>query len=750
MRVWKHVPGSILVSTLCSVVLAASCNTGEINQHYLDGPDEEGAIDRDDGSSTTGPDSGSVDPSDPTDPTDPTDLPDMGGPAPYDLALCEANMFWPVDSPLRALTPEQLYRTASQAFYPGGDPRVSASIYQEGGLRLAKWIDTPRAGVRSGLVVTFPDPGWSEDSYTNRAKPLTTFQIEGSEKFANWFFSFTNSRPFDSRYMYGTDEIEGWAPCKPERSATREDLLACGEQMIDRILPKLMRRTITPEQRQSYVDFLTISIDRHLTPDVTRPDTVFVQGIKDFFVAVMQTPQFLYHLEAPDGEMLGDGQAAKLSGFDLANRLSFFLWNSPPDDILWKVAEDGSLDDEEVYEAQVRRMLADPRSRSTINQFFAGWLKLEKLDKLDMAHNQQKIRDFQESIPESELIPPAECANRTPVARPSWQSIRGWLTESLRESALRYVDWAFWEADSFEAFMAGDQMFSNALLSNYYEWPAVAQNQDVEPQTGTYDNDVCSQGGRHNTIRRKLISSYERITIPNNERTGILTHPGLLTMSSHDGKHSAIFRGVHMLNAVLCQEVGFPEGLGEGFGGQDAGDDVCTTREYITQTHTSLPGCESCHGLIDGLGFSFEHYNLYGDYVTEDGHTQDKKCQVDASTTIPEQTGVNAPLDFSGQVNDATELAPLLAGSRSVKACMVSHLLRFSQGRRELSVTAGLSSDRLAAHRSCQQHQIQTLVDKLDDSGGSFQELLVQMMLSPAFRYKAIDPTFQDSDGGTP
>lgn len=127
---------------------------------------------------------------------------------------------------------------------------------------------------------------------------------------------------------------------------------------------------------------------------------------------------------------------------------------------------------------------------------------------------------------------------------------------------------------------------------------------------------------------------------------------------------------------------------------------------------------------------------------------------MDSSTKVPEITAPNAPIDIAGEFGSAAELAPTLATSDTVKACMVAHWLRFAHGRRELSISSSrLDADtfadasRFKAQHQCQQAQIKSLARKLDDHNGSMQELVVSLVLSPSFRLKALEPTQQ---GGAP
>lgn len=741
-------PRRAALAVLCASVVWGGCREGSLQMNGMDGDDRAedlGGLPGGDQGPATLPDGGMP----------PVLVDDMGNIIPQEdmgdmppvrvLTACSEDAFWPVDTPIRQLTPEEIFRTAEQAFFPERDPRLDPKVI-DGTRSLNDWLFPDRNNT-TGLVAPFPAVEWSSDSFTNGAQAPNSPSIDGYERFATWFFSSGRSdnadkdrTPLGDRFMYGDAEagITGWSPCQPsQKEATREELDACGAQIIDEVIPKLMRQPFeSTEARQRYLDFFAQSLDLYFgqtyvdgrgVTRTTEPGTAFKNALKFYFLAIFQTPQFLYRPEAGTDAQLGDGQAVALTDFELASRLSYFFWQAPPDQELWDLAEAGTLHEEATLEAQARRLLADPRSREVMNGFFKGWLKLEKLDTIRSQFYHTRIDTVA-----SELAPisyASEC-NTNETLKIDRVQLTGPLNNSLRESVLKYVDWAFWEVDSFETLMSGDKVFANNLMTRIYQWPTVRES-DVEP-TKPCDKDAVKAARLAEMTQR-----YELITLPNDERRGILSQPGMMAMSSHDGQHSPVFRGVHLLNAVLCQEVGFPEGLD--LAGHEPESEVCTMRDHLTLTHLD-PSCQACHALIDGLGFSFEHYDLIGAYVDENGIKKGKKCAVDSSVDVPEQTAGNAPLDFAGMYQDAVEMAPSLASSQRVKACMAAHWLRYAQGRREMGIAAGtFGGDAGAKQRACQQYQIESLAKKLDANGGSLQELVISLVLSPSFRHKAID-----------
>src|SRR6185295_20364468 len=135
---------------------------------------------------------------------------------------------------------------------------------------------------------------------------------------------------------------------------------------------KAYRRPVTDKDLASLMQFYTEG----------RKTGTFEGGVENAMVAMLASVKFLYRTELPPAG-LKPGSVYRLSGTELASRLSFFLWSSIPDETLLAVAEQGKLSDPKVLEQQVRRMLADPRARTLTNNFAFEWLKIRDMDALE-------------------------------------------------------------------------------------------------------------------------------------------------------------------------------------------------------------------------------------------------------------------------------------------------------------------------------------------------------------------------------
>ena len=750
-------PGTRHVAWVSSLMLSLclGCNGGEMRIHGYDVPEGDAGVtpplvEEEDMDVSLVSDSGTID--------------EIEEPPPLKvLQACTADSFWPVDTPLRVLTPTELYHTLEATFFPdSGDPRLRKVGTR--GRAFDDWLTNPKAGkgFNTGITIDYPSPNWSEDSFTYDARGVTDAQLGGFNGFVDWFFDDAGRNqdgsygPFNVRAMYGRDEQKGWSPCQVDHeSGTTSEALACGEAIVEEVMPKLWRRPLDAQELALFKTYMDERIEDAMANDPGRePGDRFLAGLRAFFRTATQTPQFLYHIEEGNGEFAPDRQAVTLTQRELANRLSYYLWKSPPDQELVELADRGELEGD-VYDAQIRRLLTDERARVTIEEFFSGWLKLEKAKTFDVHFRDKFMNDRILDVPHStkdenvamRVSWPVECGKSEFIEVPR-TTVANWVEKSIRASLDETIRWAFWQEDSFASMMSGEKFVSNPLLSRYMGWP--------EPPLVEVDppDDMASLCDAEQVVSRHLnalINSHGVIEIKDGTRQGILTHPGILAMSSHGGKHSPIFRGVHLLNSVLCQELGFPTALEFESANAEQKEEICTTREYVTISHTEQDGsCVACHGLIDGIGFAFEHYDKVGVYVTEQGHYQNRECEVDASTTIPERTGVNEPLDFAGEIKDATQLTSMLGTSTTAKACMIAHWMRHVHRRDEIGIGQTLTrrdsseqESQLATikthERTCQQHQIDELIEQMDASGGSLQEMLIALLKSPSFTQKSLD-----------
>jgi hypothetical protein len=357
-------------------------------------------------------------------------------------------------------------------------------------------------------------------------------------------------------------------------------------------------------------------------------------------------------LYRPEFGVAGSADApVALTGYEVATRLSFLLWRQSPDDALLTAAGDGELDTAAGIATQAERMLADDRAKNAFENFISQWLKLDKVDQLSLTG---------EGYPE----------------------VTQDLRDSLRTSVQRSVSWALWEQHSLDALFSSEEVFMDQRLGE---------------------------------LLGETVSGDELTLTPAANRLGILTHPAILSLTSHGGTHSPILRGIKVLQSFLCITIPAPPpGVNAAVAQPPAGE-TFTTRQHVEETHSGKTACRSCHNLIDGVGFAFENYDALGRY-----RTQENGIDVDATGVVPLRSG-------DVEIDNALELAAALRDSPDVRQCVTQHLFRFAYGqspKTEPSVC-----------------EVAALAGEWEATEGDPTKLLEALVTGDAFRYLPAAPS---------
>lgn len=322
-----------------------------------------------------------------------------------------------------------------------------------------------------------------------------------------------------------------------------QESAACANAAIAAILPRAFRRAPTAEETAILEQVFAAAL----------PTYGFDEAMTLVFQAIMQSPQFLYRLELYEptmGGMPGKEDTFELVGpYEMASRLSYFLWASPPDDALLEAAAAGELATPEQIKAQVERMLADPKARAMSREFFRQWLNLGKLDSI--------IKD-----------------------KSSYPAYEQELNADWKISLQAFLDDVFWEQGTFSAFMTSPDVYYTTALAPLYNVPV-----PTEVSGGVFK--VREEG----------------------KRAGLLTQPALMATLANTYQSSPILRGIFVRERMLCQPV--PAAPNNIVIEPPDPDPRATTRERFRQ-HTEDPFCAACHATIDPVGFGFEHYDGVG------------------------------------------------------------------------------------------------------------------------------------------
>ena len=327
--------------------------------------------------------------------------------------------------------------------------------------------------------------------------------------------------------------------CRPEGVSGERP---CAEQIFLELARRAFRRPVTLSNIEAPLGFYQQARDEGADFDA---------GIRAGLTRILSSPRFLYRIEE-DPDDVPPGAAFPIRDFELASRLSFFLWSSIPDEELLSLAGEARLRDPGVIEAQVRRMIADPRADALVANFTGQWLQLRNLD--------GKVQ------PDILLFPDFDDNVRQAFRRE---------TESLFAHVLR-------ENRSLLELLDADYTFVNERLARHYGIP------------GVYG------------------SRFRKVPVTDPRRRGLLGHGSVLALTSVANRTSPVFRGVYVLDTFLDTPPPPPPGDVPGL--EDSNGDASvprTVREQM-EVHRQNPACASCHRSIDPVGFALENFDSVG------------------------------------------------------------------------------------------------------------------------------------------
>lgn len=328
-------------------------------------------------------------------------------------------------------------------------------------------------------------------------------------------------------------------PCDPSGDAS-----ACGREFVESFGRRAYRRPLTVDEIDRWSAYF----------EEQRTAIDFDAAVQLTVAGMLQSPHFLYRLE--DRAMPGALGQMELTPHELASRLSYFLWESMPDDELFAAADNDELRTTEQIEAQARRMLIDDRARETIRNFHRQWLYLDRV------------------LGEDKL----------PEQFPMWGTQ---AQQSAREESLRFIENTIVEGGTVGDLFTSTKAYVDETTAELYGVSAPA-----EP--------------------------WGEVQLDPVERAGILSRVAFLAGNAHDANGSPPLRGVFVMDRVLCEprlsppanaDVSVPEA--------DPEQGPMTNRELFEQ-RVSPSTCQGCHVRIDGFGYGFEQYDAAGLFRTAD------------------------------------------------------------------------------------------------------------------------------------
>lgn len=396
---------------------------------------------------------------------------------------------------------------------------------------------------------------WFEHDVTLTAG---THKIGGA--FLNDFYDpeAKDKRRRDRNLAVGTIEVTGpegggepawhethrrFVTARPSESMTVKE---AASQVLRPILYRAFRRPVADSEVTRFAELVDCN--------VTEFKETYDYGLYVALQAALVSPDFLFRKEA-DPE--GNATERKLNEYEVASRLSYFLWSSMPDEELFRLAENKRLFDPAILQAQIERMLHDDRANALSQNFASQWLNLRNLS--DVQPNPEVFPDFDDA-----------------------------LRKAMRQETEMLFSTIVKENRSIDDFLNADFTFLNERLAKHYGISGVSGDQFV------------------------------RVSLEGTKRSGVLTQASILTLTSNPGRTSPVKRGKWILENILG-EIPPPPPPGVPPLEETTKDTASLSLRERLEIHRKDPGCASCHKTMDPLGMGLENFDAIGRWRDKEG-----------------------------------------------------------------------------------------------------------------------------------
>jgi len=348
---------------------------------------------------------------------------------------------------------------------------------------------------------------------------------------------------------------------------------ACAEKIIRSLATRAYRRPVSEEDLKELLKYY----------DEGQKEGGFESGIRSAVTGILASPFFLYRGERiPAG--VRPGEVYAISDLELASKLSFFLWNTIPDEELLDTAIKGRLSDSAVLEKQVRRMLADPRSITLASNFVHQWLEIKKLDEI---------------VPDPNVFP--------------YASGRADPRDDFKTELTLFSDSIFREDRSVVDLLRARHTYLNERIALQYGI-----------------NDVK---GDH----------FQRVELKQSARWGLLGKGAILMEAAYPNRTSPVLRGAFILKYIEGVPPATPPPNVPTLDEKDIGTTKALTVREMIAKHRASPTCSACHAVMDPLGFALENFDATGRWRDRDRFAG---TVIDSSGELPDGTPLKGPDDL--------------------------------------------------------------------------------------------------------
>ena len=487
--------------------------------------------------------------------------------------------------------PERMMRDRSNYFKPETGKIPSKITVSSRPLGKSGLIEPRLSG-----VAPFPQDLRAEHGFDNRGDHLSLSPLL-MESFLNLSRSIVLSDNFNRKNC-------GVWPSLFEEPKEKERTNEIIDERLNHFLTRAFRRP---------VDLATLNRYSSHTADLIKSGSTFLDAMKETVSAILASPRFLYLYDSESKK------ANKFKDYELATRLSFFLWGSIPDDVLIERAASGNLSNPDVLRAEVERMLLDGRLKRFCDSFPSQWLQLDRI--ISSVPDPKKYPDFY-------------------YAPPNYRTTMDMMMEPLL---------------LFETILVEDRPITDLIDSDYsYRSKRLSK---------WYDSKVEGRLGGPVTM------AFERVSINDRKEGGVITSAAVMTMTSGPEETKPITRGAWISGVIFNDPPEPPPADVPTLENDDSELAKQMTLRERFASHRENPDCAGCHKKLDPLGFALENFDAVGRWRDQYHNGR----EVDSSGILFRKHKFNDVVEFKDAIMSEKD--------RFTKA-LVSHLLSFSLGRK--------------------------------------------------------------------
>ena len=379
----------------------------------------------------------------------------------------------------------------------------------------------------------------------------------------------------------------------------------CAEDFVDTFGSRVFRRPLTDAERGRLLD----------TYDAANAEFGFSDAMDIVLQAMLQSTPFLYLTEEGTAVEGVPNNIRQLTDHEVASRLSYFLWDTMPDDELFAAANAGELTTREGLRAQAERLINSPQAEAKIQRFVWEWLQLDG----------------------GTLHHALEESDKDPVLFPEYSPA---LQDAMRTELEAFVQEVVLDSDdaSIETLFTSTRAYVNGPMATLYG----VGGGPMDDETWTW------------------------VDLADGERAGLLTRAAFLTVFSALNVQSPIRRGTYVVEELLCTELGTPPPNVDDSPpqGGDVDGETLTVREDV-EARTQGVECQGCHAVINPAGFLFEHYDAIGRWQANE-----------VTSGLPiDSSGELVVSDAEGDFADAVQMSAALSTSTKVRECFADRWL---------------------------------------------------------------------------